>query len=70
MKSCIYVILLICIGLFALTACGTGGGSLSLGGVGVRFLGPPIGRNSYQAVVYPASRPTGVAVSVQNNNTQ
>jgi ABC-type methionine transport system permease subunit len=60
----------ICFVSICLTSCSAGGGSLGAGGAGVRFLGPASGRNRYQAVVYPASRPQSVVISAQNNKPE
>ena len=51
--------------LFVLAACGSG--SLSAGGVEMRYFVPPTGRNRYEAVVYPAGHPQPVAILVKKN---
>ena len=70
MKNIIYSTIFMCFLLGALTACSAGGGALSAAGLNARLLGPAWGRDRYQAVVYPASRPQAVTVSVSRNKPQ
>ncbi len=70
MKNYVFAVIIMCFFQVILSSCSAGGGSLSAAGAGVRFLGPASGRNSYQAVVYPASRPHEIKISAQIDDPQ
>ena len=60
-KVLIWTVLLAWV-LFGLIACGSG--SLSAAGMELRYFWPLVGRNSYEAVVYPAAhaQPIGIVI--------